>query len=518
MSNSLSPVRPGLGPAAFGWVVAACALAKLAIHAATATGYGFFCDELYNIALSKHLAWGYVDLPPLTPALAALNRALLGESLLATHVPSALAGAGTAVLVCLVTRELGGKAFAAAVAGLAFLAAPVWLILDSFFCYDSVDQLALAGFTFVLARLVRTGNPRLWLAAGVVAGVACMAKLTILFLGPGLLAALLLSRRRRDLLTPWPWLGLLAFLVIIAPYLAWQATHGWPTLAFWGRYESGNLYRANALEYLVSIALIVNPLSFPLLVLGLYRIFRPFGGTSFRLLGGMVVLGMATILAAHGRAFMLSQLFVPLLAAAAVWLDEQVARLHRPAAARWAVVAYLAVALALVAPASVPMLPTRLLPAYARTFGWLYQPVKDFTYAKNEYPQEFANRIGWEALVDQVARVYRELPPKDRALAGIWADWYGPAGAIDLYGPRYGLPRAVSGHVTYHRWGPGENGWRVMIFVTSSASRVEHLFTSFEDKGPVENPFAMPFNRLRIYVAREPLFDPVSAWPGFGPY
>jgi hypothetical protein len=503
---------------AFGWVVTGCALAKVAIHLATATGYGFFCDELYHIALSKHLAWGYVDLPPLTPALVALGRAVLGESLFANHVPPALAGAGTLVLVCLVTRELGGKAFAAAVAGLAFLAAPVWLILDSFFCYDSLDQLALAGFTFVLARLLRTGDRRLWILAGAVAGVACLAKLTILFLGPGLLVALLLSERRRDLLTPWPWLGLLAFLALIAPYLHWQATNGWPTVAFWGRYQSGHVYRASALEYLVSIALIVNPLSFPLLLLGLYRIFRPFGGTSFRLLGGTVVLGMATILAAHGRAFMLSQLFVPLIAAAAVWLEEQLARLPRPTLAQGAVAAYLVAGLVLVAPASVPILPTRLLPAYARSFGWLYQPVKDFTYQKNEYPQELANRIGWEELVEQVARSYRELPPQDQARAGIWADWVGPAGAIDLYGPRYGLPRAVSGHMNYHRWGPGENGWQVMILVTSNISQLGRMFRVVEDEGAIENPYALPFNRLRVYVAREPLVYPTAMWRQMGPY
>ncbi len=148
-----------------------------------------------------------MDLPPLVPALVALTRLVLGESLFALHVVPALAGAGTLILVCLITREMGGKLAATAAAALGILIAPVWLILDSFFCYDSIDQLLLAAFLFFLVRLVRTGNVKLWLILSITAGVACMTKDTILFLGPGLLIALIATPRRRDLLTPWLWIG-----------------------------------------------------------------------------------------------------------------------------------------------------------------------------------------------------------------------------------------------------------------------------------------------------------------------
>jgi hypothetical protein len=507
---------PRLSPS--GRALAACTLAKLGIHLATGAGYGYFCDELYQIALSRHLALGYVDLPPLVPALVALSRAALGPSLLAHHLVPALAGAGTLALVCLTARELGGRAFAVALAGLAFLVAPVWLILDSFFCYDSIDQLALAGVTWALARLLRTGDRRLWLLVGLLAGLAGLAKLTVLFLAPPLLLALLLSGRRSDLATRWPWLGLLVLLGLMSPYVYWQAGHGWPTLAYWGRYHQGLAAGGTPLDHLVGVALVLNPFAAPLALLGLVRIWRPFGGASFRLLGGLSVLGAALLAAVHGRAFMMAELFVPLIAAGAVWAEELCSRLRRPRPVQAAAVAWLVAAGALVAPYALPLLPTRLLPAYARHLGFLYQPIKDFSYQKNEYPQELANRIGWEELVAEVARVVRELSPEDRAAAGIFCDWYGPAGAVDLFGPRYGLPRAVSGHLNYHLWGPGENGWRVMILVTASIDRLAPMFDEVEEKAAIDNPFALPFNRNRIYLARGPRFDVAQAWPRMGPY
>jgi hypothetical protein len=119
------------------------AAAKFALHILTGAKYGFFADELYTIALSKHLAFGYVDLPPLVPLLAALSRILFGESLTAWHILPALAGAITLIFVCLIAKEFGGKVFAVGLSALGFLVAPVWLILFSYLSYDAYDQLIL---------------------------------------------------------------------------------------------------------------------------------------------------------------------------------------------------------------------------------------------------------------------------------------------------------------------------------------------------------------------------------------
>jgi len=264
----------------FPLVIISGAIVKFALHMYIAPGYGFFFDELYTIALSRHLAFGYVDLPPLVPALVALSRLLLGGSLFAVHIVPALAGSFTLVFVCLITKEFGGKTFAVAVAAVGFIIVPGWLMVDSIFCYDSIDQLILAGFLFYLIRFLRTGNKRLWIVLGLIAGLACMTKMTILFLGPGFLVALLASRYRTDLITPWPWVGAALCLVLVSPYLLWQSANDWPTLEYWMNYGSQRVYQASIQQYLTNILIYVSPLLLPLWLIGLYRIFRRLDGVN----------------------------------------------------------------------------------------------------------------------------------------------------------------------------------------------------------------------------------------------
>lgn len=304
------------------------ATAKFALHMFAAPGYGFFSDELYTIALSRHLALGYVDLPPLVPAMVALSRALLGESLFALHIFPALAGSVALVFVCLITKEFGGRTFAVGLSALGFIVVPFWLAIDSIFCYDSVDQMVLAGFLYVLVQFLRTGDRRLWILLGLIAGIACMTKMTILFLGPGFLIALLLSKYRRDLLTLCPWLGALLCVVIVSPYLFWQSVNHWPTLEYWISYGTQRVYQATLLEYLTNLLMYMGMLLLPLWVLGLYRIWRRLNGVDYSFLGVMFASTFVLMFVLHTSTRMLAELFVPLLAASAVFMEEMFTGLH----------------------------------------------------------------------------------------------------------------------------------------------------------------------------------------------
>ncbi len=221
---------------------------------------------------------------------------------------------------------------------------------------------------------------------------------------------------------------LAAFLVIVSPYVIWQSMHNWPTLDFWATYRSKTLYHASVLEYVLSITMTMNPVAMPLLVLGAYRIFRRFGRTSYRFIGIMVCATFILLAALHARSFMLSELFMPLIAAGAVFLEELTAHLRRKNWSWAAIFTVMAAGGMLVLPSSVPLLPVPLLPAYARSFSFLYKPIKDFNVPKSDYPQEFSNRIGWVELVEHVAHVYNGLSAEEKKSVGIWADWYGPAG------------------------------------------------------------------------------------------
>jgi hypothetical protein len=492
------------------------AVAKFALHLLTGTKYGYFADELYTIALSKHLAFGYVDLPPLVPLLAALSRMLFGESLTAWHILPALAGAVTLVFVCLITKEFGGRLFAVILSALGFLIVPVWLVVFSYLSYDSYDQLFLAVFLYVLIRFLRSENRKLWILLGGIAGIACLTKMTLLYIGPGFLVALLFSKYRKDLLSPWPWWGAALFLVLISPYLLWQAANHWPTLEYWINYGMLRLRPASVPGYAVDIFYTMNPVLLPVYAIGLWRIFRRFGETNYSFLGVMFLATLALLFGLHAKTWMLAELFIPLMAAGAVGMEEMAdgrswGKILKPSA-----VATMLAGGLLVAPASLPILPMESLPAYADKFEFLYNSNEVFNMTFSDSPISLALRIGWEELVSKVADVYNGLPADDRKVAGIYTNWYAPASAIDYFGPRYGLPHAVSGHLNYYLWGPGYS-WEVMILLTNGiigmdTSSMSLIFQECEWKGRVFNPYTIPINQLNIYVCRKPLLSPDEIW------
>lgn len=391
------------GLSSTGLIIILAAVVKFALHMYMAPGYGFFGDEFYTIALSRHLAFGYVDLPPLVPALVALSRTLLGESLPAMHIVPALAGSATLIFVCLITKEFGGKAFAILVSALGFIFVPLWLSIDSIFCYDSIDQLVLAGFLYALVRFLRNGNKRLWLVLGLIAGVACMTKMTILFLGPGFLVALLLSKYRRDLLTPWLWLGGALCVVVVSPYLFWQIANHWPTLDYWNNYGSLRVYQASLPQYLTNILIYMNPFFLPLWIVGLYRLFRRLDGVNYGFLGMLFLTTLVLEFELHATVRMLGELFIPLIAAGAVFAEETLTGIRWGKGIKVVITAYLLVTGIYITPISLPILPLDHFSVY-RAAKPLYQSLREFNGGSSYYPVLLSGRMGWDELAKEWRR------------------------------------------------------------------------------------------------------------------
>jgi hypothetical protein len=486
------------------------AIVKFALHIYIAPGYGYFFDELYTIALSRHLAFGYVDLPPLVPALVALSRLLLGESLFAVHIVPALAGSFTLVFACLITKEFGGKSFAVALTALGFIIIPGWLMVDSIFCYDCIDQLILSAFLLYLVRFLQTGNKRLWIVLGFLAGLACLTKMTILFLGPGFLVALLASKYRKDLITPWPWLGAALCLVLVSPYLLWQSANHWPTLEYWMNYGSRRVYQASIQQYITNILIYVSPLLLPLWLIGLYRIFRRLNGVNYGFLGLLFLVSFALMFNLHATPRMLIELFIPLLAAGAVFTEEVITGLRWENWVKATVTIYLLITGLVNISFSLPVISIESLPAVIRPFQSLYQPLREFNFGTNNPPIFLGGRTGWDDLVRDVADVYSALPPQDRAVAGIYTDLYATAGAVDQFGPQYRLPHAVSGSLTYYLWGPGYS-WDVMILVTNRPNVMSVFFNECEQKTVMQNKY-IGFTRFYIFVCRKPIVPVDTIW------
>lgn len=492
------------------WLFVGLAVFKFALHLSVSKNYGYFSDELYTIALSKHLAFGYVDLPPLVPAVVALWRMLFGESLFSVHVLSASIGVITLILVCQITRELGGKHFAVVLAGLGFIVSPVWLTFNSYLAYDGFDQLILSIFFLLLIKLIKTENLRLWLPLGLVAGIALMTKATILFMGPGFVAALLIYKMRKHLLKPWPWIALGIFLLVISPYIIWEYLNNCPTLEYWQSYADNRVYHATLTEYLLNVVLLMNPLLTPLFLLGIYRLFKPFGDKNYGFFGIMFFITFIVMWKQAAGTYMLAAAFMPLLVAGSIFLEEKLVNL-KPL--KTVVATLILVSGIFLLPYSLPLLPPIQLQKYNQVFGFLYQPIKINKQPQGILPQTLMGRLGWDKVVRTVAEVYENLSPAERENSGIIADWYGSAGAIDLLGQKYDLPHAVSGHLTYFLWGPGEYSWDTMIVVGGNNGVYKYFFKEVNEITVVHNDFAM-FNNttVPIYLCKEPTLPVARIW------
>ena len=427
---------------ATGWLVALAGVSLVA-HMLVAGNYGYFRDELYYIADGRHLQAGYVDQPLLMGWLAALVRVTAGDRLVAIHVIPALACALIIVVTGLLARELGGGRGAQVVAGVAALFTLDFMAVGSIFSMDVLDQLwwVLAGL--ILARLLRRDAPRLWLLVGLVAAVALLTKLTVLFFGLALVLALLVTPARRYLRTPWPWLaGGIAFLGLL-PDLLWNAANGWPTVDFWQHY--GGVGTSPPAFFSAQLGQ-MNPIAVPLAAAGLVFYFRG-TGARYRLLGWAFVFVYLLLTLLGTKPYFLAPAY-PLLFAAGAVVFERWALRPRLAWIRPAYVALLALVGIMLAPAVMPILP----PATAVS---AYGPLE----------QELGDRFGWDTLTQTVEQVYTALPPAQRAQACVVTSNYGEAGALSQLAVPGRLPPIISGHNNYYLWGPGTCTGQVLVGV-----------------------------------------------------
>jgi Dolichyl-phosphate-mannose-protein mannosyltransferase len=442
--RAAAPLRPPLAtPGLLG--VAAVLVALLL---AVATRYGYHRDELYFLVASRHLAWGYVDQPPLTPALAGLAHRLFGDALLGLRLLAALAVGALVVVTGLLTRELGGGRAAQLLAAACVAGSGVTLATGHLHSTTTYDVLAWAVALLLLVRLLGTGDQRLWLPLGLVAGVGLLNKATVAQLAAAVLVGLLTDRDARRLLASrWLLAGVAVAALLWAPYLAWQASHGWPQLAIFAdlRAKDGGL--GAGLAFLPFQLLMTNPLLTPVWLLGLVALLRDGWARPFRPLAVayLVFVGFYTLVG--GKPYYAFGFYPVLFGAGAV----QLARRREQRGAGPLPLGRLLPAVALAAALPLPLL-LPVLPASTLT-----------TVAKVNY--DAGETYAWPAYVAQVLRVRDGLPPPERATAVAVTGNYGEAGALARYGGAWGRSAVFSGHNSYWWWGPPSGDGRVVIVV-----------------------------------------------------
>jgi hypothetical protein len=487
------------------------ALVRVALYLIAAPNYGYFRDELYYLACGEHPAWGYVDQPPMIAWMAWLLQHSIGTSLYALRLLPMLGDVGAIFMAARLSREMHGGRFAMFLSSVAVLVAPIFLGLSHLFTMNAFDPLLWTLLAWLIVRLVQTGNQKLWLAVGAVIGVTVLNKYGVLFFVCGLMIGVLLTSLRKSLLQPWFWLGALLATLIALPNFLWQRSWHYPFLQLIVNVRRGPRdVMLPPLPYLFQQAQMIGFVSAVLVVLGVWFLFSP-RGREFRVLGYGFITVLGLMMALRGKFYYVAPVYPVVFAAGAVTFE----RLSANGRWRWLRPAYAVLLLAvgaLIAPTIIPILPVRTFVAYSKAVGITQQKFEN--QPLNQLPQLYADMCGWEERVKIVATFFHSLPPDVQKVTAIGAPDYGQAGAIDFFGPKYGLPKAISANNNYWIWGPRDyTGESIILLNEGSPEKYTKLCASLTFVAQPSDPYSRADSNRPTYYCRGLKIDLHDLWP-----
>ena len=499
LAEELKRLSPGTVAVPLGVAAAAAVLQLGATLVGQLHGYGYFIDELYYIACARRLSFGYVDHPPLAPAILRMNLALFGDSLVALRIPSAVAGALTALTTGWLAARLGAGRFGQALAAICAVVPPLFLVIFNFFSMNSFEILLWTAMLLVVVLMVERNEPRLWVVFGALSGIALENKHTVVLLAVGILAGLGLTAERKLLFTKWLFVGgALAFLLFL-PNLLWQVGNEFPSLEF---YRNATVFKNRPLPPLQVVwnqVLFMSPVTLPVWAAGIYFCLRRRPELRFLAIAYLLLLG-SLVLSQSSRPDRIAGLYPALFACGSVAIE----RFVRSRPARALVLTAVLAGSALLAGISLPVLPPESVSRFVGFLGVDTQ-IERGAGKRAELPQWLADRFGWEELVDPLTTVFLSLSEEERARAVILAPSYGHAGALELFG-RGRLPPVMSPHNTYHLWGRDdvrrlEGG--VLISIGYDAEDIGAMYESIEQVAVYDCDYCMTWrDEMPIFLAR----------------
>ena len=398
----------------------------IAAHLATNGQYGFHRDELQFLSDARHLDWGYVAYPPLTPFLERIGLDLFGLSLIGLRLFSVLAQAVVIFISGLMARDLGGGRLAQFAAAFCVALAPVLIFEATEFQYTSFAILWWVLVCWFTVRLLKTGNPRWWVPIGAAIGFGLLTKYGIVFFIAGLLVGMVLTPTRRWFANRWFWIGVALALLIFLPNLLWLARHDWISYTFLQHIHARDVGEGRAQGYWRDQFLAdTNLFAAPLWIAGIVAFFA---NRRYRLLAWMYIVPVAVFWLNKGRFYYVAEAYPALLAMGAAvaepWLSH-VSKLPR----RTLIIVFFAGVTVIGAFACAQIVPIA-------SSG----PLRDYALKKN---QDLREEFGWNDLVRTVAGIRDSLTDDQRAHLGITTGNYGEYGAIEILGPAYGLPQPI---------------------------------------------------------------------------
>ncbi len=477
------------------------------LHILAVQNFGYFRDELYYIACSEHLAFGYVDHPPLAMFLLKFIRMILGDSLLAVRIVPALASAVFILLTGILARELGGKKSAVALASVAAFAPIGNFFMFHYYSMNFWDLLFWQVLIWIVIRIIKTENPKMWLFFGVVAGIGLQNKISVLFLGFGIVLGALLTQQRKQLKNIYFWMGGSIAGLLFFPYILWNWANDWAHLEFIHNARTFKMAAVSPLEFFTGQVLYTNPATLFIWLAGMGYFFFHKEGKPYRLFGWMFLGIYILFTLQQAKDYYLAGAYPILFAGGAVLIGNGIQKKNW----NWLtplIVVTIFVPTLILAPLALPILPVEDTIAHMQRIG--ISPNPSERHELTALPQHYADMFGWEEMASVFVQAYQQLSPEEQAKCFIYVRNYGEAGAVDFFGRDYGLPKARCPHNSYWLWGPGEAGSEVGILigesrdVEESQADLEQYFEKVELSGIFRCKYCMPYeNGLPVFICRK---------------
>lgn len=489
-----------------GRIAWAFALGTTLLHLALAGRYDYHRDELYFIECGRHLAFGYVDHPSFVPFVARIADSGFGASLYALRFLPAVASGASIWLAARFVRELGGGWLATLLVCLSLSAAPAYQRMGAILCIPVFEPVLWTLASLLVWQILNGASPRRWLLSGLVVGIGLHDKHSMLLWVAGLAGGLVLTKERRRLLGPWPWLGLALAFLLFLPNLLWQAEHEFATLTFLRNMSKTTLAGIPPHMFLLGQLLFMNPLTAPLWIAGLVSLLV--GDTSRKVFGWAFLVVVTALLVTHGKPYYLAPAYPVLLAAGATAFERRFATSRAMVGVAIGALSVTAIVFGLV---GLPILSvTSIDRGLEAALGKIVKP--------EELTRELHDEFGFREQADVVASVFATLPETERERVLVLTGNYGEASAVNFFG-RGGLPRAITGHMNYWLWGVPSGKGDVVIAYGLPKERVERVYADVREVARMDHPLAMSHERnLPVWVARSPRMPLAEAWPSFRQY
>ncbi|TGD79892.1 glycosyltransferase family 39 protein [Hymenobacter wooponensis] len=467
------------------------------------SAYELHRDEYLYLNYGQHLAWGYIEVPPLTALQSWLTLAMGGGYFWVKFWPL-LWGSLTVYVVARAVQRLGGGPWAVVLAGLCYLLGG-FARLNFLFQPNSFEVFAFTLVCYWLIRYQQRPASQFLYGVGVVLGLALLNKYSTLFFLAALLGSLLLTPARRALATRAFWVGAALALLLWLPNVVWQLRHGIPFLHHMQELHDTQLVNVNLGEFWKDQLLMCVPALWVWVPGLLALLFSP-TFRAYRAVGLIYCLGLLILTVLHGKSYYALGYYPILFAAGAVWWEQRLA--HWPSAGRWLRPALLVLPFLIVIPLY-PFLTTLYAPARLEQLAEAYRGTGVLRWEDGQdhaLPQDFADMLGWQELAEKTWQAYQALPDSTRARTLIKCDNYGQAGAINYYNRNRPMPAAASFNGSYLYWlppRPAQSYTHLLLVGEGNPAELVPYFQEFRKVGEVNNPYAIE-RGTTIYLGTHP--------------